>query len=183
MKKIPLTLLFCLITILAFSQTQHLTVLGIPITGKISTFQQKLIAKKYSLDAKFNKDHSVGQQAFRGKYYGYDCFLIAYYYPETKTVYKVRVGMDFLNESNADDAYQLIKRSILGKYKKVSLKTDILHGHEMMHLMIDNDEDKPLGIIDMLIYEGDVPNTKELVIGYKDWFAVAKENGFLIDDH
>lgn len=179
MKKIFLTLLFGLMTIFAFGQAPHLTVLGIPITGSISTFQQKLIAKKYSLDTKFSKNLPAGQRAFRGKYSGYDCSLIVYFYPDTKTVYKVRVAMDFLNESDADIAYKQVKRNIQGKYKNASLKTGSLHGHEAIHVILSDEEDNPLGIIDMIVFEGEEANTKELVIGYKDWIAVAKEKGFI----
>lgn len=179
MKKIILTLLFGLITILAFGQAPHLTVLGIPITGNISTFQQKLIAKKYSLDTKYSKDLPAGQRAYKGKYSGYNCSLIAYFYPETKSVYKVRIAINFFNGHDVDDAYTRIKRSILGKYKNTSPKTGNLNGYEMLRIMISDNNENPLGIIDMLVYEGDEPNTKELVIGYKDWIAVAKENGFI----
>ena len=179
MKKISLTLLLSLMTILAFAQAPHLTVLDIPITGNISSFQQKLIAKKYNLDAKYSKDLPAGQRAFRGKFLGYNCSLIAYFYPETKTVYKVRVAMDFLNELDADAAYRQMKKTILEKYKNASPKIGSLYGHEAVHAMINDDGDNPLGIIDILIFDGDEANTKELVIGYKDWIAVAKENGFI----
>lgn len=57
--------MLCLTAVLSFGQTKHLTVLGIPITGNIATFQQKLIAKNYRLDAKKNKQLPIGERALR----------------------------------------------------------------------------------------------------------------------
>lgn len=87
MKKLYLSILFCLMTILSYGQTKHLTVLGIPITGSITTFQQKLLAKNYRLDAKENKQLPVGERAFKGRFSGHECSLKAYYFPDDKIVY------------------------------------------------------------------------------------------------
>jgi hypothetical protein len=120
-----------LITILSYGQTKHLTVLGIPITGNIATFQQNLLAKNYRLDAKENKLLPVGERAFKGRFSGHDCTLKAYYFPDDKIVYKVRVSIDFVYESSADAAYMEIKRNLLRKYKYADTKTGRSNnGHE-----------------------------------------------------
>lgn len=120
MKKLLLTTLFCLMAILSYGQTKHLTIMGIPITGSITTFQQKLLAKSYRVDAKSNKELPVGQRAFKGRFSGHECSLIAYYFPDDKIVYRVRVAIDFLSETRADAAYTEIKRNLLRKYKNAS---------------------------------------------------------------
>ena len=182
MKQISLTLLLCLVTILSYGQTKHLTIMGIPITGNITTFQQKLLTKNYRLDSKENKSLPVGQQEFKGRYSGHECSLRAYYFPDDKTVYKVRVVIDFLNASNADNAYKEIKRNLLRKYKNASVKTGSRDGHDSISAMIIDDDDDILGFIDLIVFEGDDTYESILVVGYTDMDGFAKEEKKHTDD-
>ena len=182
MKKLLLTTLLCLVTILSYGQTKHLTVLGIPITGSISTFQQKLAVKNYRVDAKANKELPIGQRAFKGRFSGHECSLIAYYFPDDKTVYRVRVSIDFLKASNADAAYKEIKRNLLRKYKNASPKMGYRDGHESMSAMIIDDDDDILGFIDMIVFEGDDIYDSILVVGYTDMDGEAKAEKRHTDD-
>lgn len=182
MKRLHLFILLCLVTIFSYGQTKHLTIMGIPITGSITTFQKKLLAKNYRLDAKENKSLPVGQREFKGRFSGYDCALRAYYFPDDNTVYKVRVAIDFLNASNADNAYKEIKRNLLRKYKNASVKTGSRDGHESISAMIIDDEDDILGFIDMIVFEGDDTYESILVVGYTDMDGSAKEEKKHTDD-
>ena len=182
MKKFSLTFLLCLMTILSYSQTRHLTVLGIPITGNIITFQQKIIAKNYRVDVQKNKVLPVGQREFKGRFSGHECSLRAYYFPDDKIVYKVRVSIDFIYESSADNAYREIKRNLLRKYKNASTKTGRTDGHESISTMIIDDDDDILGFIDLLVFEGDDNYDRELVIGYTDMDGMAKAEKKHTDD-
>ena len=182
MKKLLLAALLCLITALSYSQTKHLTVLGIPITGSITTFQQKLLAKNYRLDTKENKTLPLGEREFKGRFSGHECSLRAYYFPDDKTVYRVRVVIDFLSASNADNAYKEIKRNLLRKYKNASVKTGSRDGHESISAMIIDDDDDILGFIDLLVFEGDETCDKFLVVGYTDMDGSAKEEKKHTDD-
>ena len=171
-----------MVNVIFYGQTKHLTVLGIPITGNIVSFQQKLIAKNYHLDTKESKLPPVGQRAFIGRFSGHECSLRAYYFPDDKTVYKVRVSLDFLNASNADNAYKEIKRNLLRKYKNSNTKTKNTDGHESMHLLVIDDEDDMLGFIDLIVFEGDDTYESELVVGYTDMDGFAKEEKKHTDD-
>lgn len=182
MKRLCLIFLLCLMTIPSFSQSKHLTVLGIPITGSITTFQQKLIAKNYRLDAKENKQLPVGQRAFKGRFSGHDCTLKAYYFPDDKIVYKVRVSIDFTYESSADNAYKEIKRNLLRKYKNSDTRIKSTDGHESLHALIIDDDDDMLGFIDLIVFEVDDPYESELVVGYTDMDGFAKEEKKHTDD-
>ena len=164
------------------SQPKHLTVLGIPITGSITTFQQKLLTKKYRLDTKENKRLPVGQRAFKGRFSGHECSLRAYYFPDDNTVYKVRVSIDFLSELNADGAYKEIKRNLLRKYKNSDSQIKNTDGHESLHALIIDDDDDMLGFIDLIVFEGDDTNESELVVGYTDMDGFAKEEKKHTDD-
>jgi len=182
MKKLFLTILFCFMAVLSYCQTKHLTIMGIPITGSITTFQQKLLAKNYRLAAKENKSLPVGQREFKGIFSGHDCALRVYYFPDDKTVYKVRVVIDFLSASNADNAYKEIKRNLLRKYKNASPKMGSRDGHESMSAMIIDDDDDILGFVDLLVFEGDDTYESILVVGYTDMDGSAKEEKKHTDD-
>ena len=182
MKKLLLTTLLCYMTILSYGQTKHLTIMGVPITGNIASFQQKLIAKDYRVDTKSNRGLPIGQREFKGRFSGHECSLRAYYFPDDKTVYKVRVSIDFLNESSADNAYKEIKRNLLRKYKNASTKTGSRDGHESISAMIIDDEDDILGFIDLLVFEGDDTYESILVVGYTDMDGFAKEEEKHTDD-
>ena len=182
MKKLYLAIIFCFMTILSYGQTKHLTIMGIPITGNITTFQQKLVAKNYRVDTKSNKELPVGQREFKGRFSGHECSLRAYYFPDDKTVYKVRVAIDFLNASNADNAYKEIKRNLLRKYKNASSKIGSRDGHESISAMIIDDDDDILGFIDLLVFEGDDTYESILVVGYTDMDGSAKEEEKHTDD-
>ena len=161
MKKLLLIAMLCLTAVLSFGQTKHLTVLGIPITGNIATFQQKLIAKNYRLDAKKNKQLPIGERAFKGRFSGHECTLKAYYFPDDKIVYKVRVSIDFVYESSADNAYKEIKRNLL---------------------RIIDEEDDILGNIVLFVFDNEDPYESELVVGYEDLDGLAKAEKKHTDD-
>lgn len=164
------------------TQTKHLTIMGIPIAGSIVNFQQKLIAKNYRLDSKENKRLPVGQRAFKGRFSGHECSLRVYYFPDDKTVYKVRVSIDFISELNADGAYKEIKRNLLRKYKYSDTRIKSTDGHESLHALIIDDDDDMLGFIDLIVFEGDDTYESELVVGYTDMDGFAKEEKKHTDD-
>lgn len=164
-------------------QTKHLTVLGIPITGSINTFQQKLIAKNYRLDTKENKQLPVGERAFKGRFSGHECSLKAYYFPDDKIVYKVRVSIDFAYESSADNTYKGIKRNLLRKYKYADTKTGrSSNGHESLSALIIDDEDDILGNIVLFVFDNIDPYESELVVGYEDLDGLIKAEKKNTDD-
>ena len=183
MRRLYLFILFCLMTVISYGQTKHLTIMGIPITGSITTFQQKLLAKNYRLNTKENKSLPVGQREFKGRYSGYDCALRAYYFPDDKIVYKVRVSIDFVYESSADNAYKEIKRNLLRKYKYADTKTGrSSNGHESLSALIIDDEDDILGNIVLFVFDNDDPYESELVVGYEDMDGLIKAEKKHTDD-
>ena len=183
MKKLLLTILFCFVVVISYGQNKHLTIMGIPITGSITTFQQKLLAKNYRLDTKENKQLPVGERAFKGRFSGHDCTLKAYYFPDDKIVYKVRVSIDFVYESSADNAYKEIKRNLLRKYKYADTKTGrSSNGHESLSALIIDDEDDILGNIVLFVFENVDPYESELVVGYEDMDGLIKAEKKHTDD-
>ena len=181
-KKRLLLISFLFMVVFAYGQTKHLTILGIPITGSITTFQQKLLAKNYRLNTRENKSLPIGQREFKGRFSGHECSLRAYYFPDDKIVYKVRVSIDFVYESSADNAYKEIKGNLQRKYKNASIKTGSTDGHESISAMIIDEEDDILGFIDLLVFEGDDTYDNILVIGYTDMDGFTEEEKKHMDD-
>ena len=73
MKKV---LLLLLVAIFSFAvQAKHLEFMGIPITGSITSFQSKLIAKGCSVSKDTNQ-YPIGIRAFKGIFAGKDCDII-----------------------------------------------------------------------------------------------------------
>lgn len=72
MKKIIMLWLFAIISIVGIAQntTEHLSYMGIPITGTITQFQTKLQAKRCSLDKQTSNSLGVGCRAFKGNFIG-----------------------------------------------------------------------------------------------------------------
>ena len=183
MKKVLLFILLFTMAVHTYGQNKHLTVLGIPITGSIATFQQKLIAKNYRVDTKENKELPVGERAFKGRFSGHECSLKAYYFPDDKIVYKVRVSIDFTYESSADNAYKEIKRNLLRKYKYADTKIGrSSNGHESLSALIIDEEDDILGNIVLFVFDNVDPYESELVVGYEDMEGLIKAEKKHTDD-
>ena len=182
MKKIFVTFLLFLLSVCSMGQTKHLTIMGIPITGSINSFQQKLLSKNYRLNTRENKFLPVGQREFKGRFSGHECTLRVYYFPDDKIVYKIRVCIDFVYESSADNAYKEIKGNLLRKYKDSDTTINSTDGHESLHALIIDDEDDLLGFIDLVVFDGDDTYEKILVIGYTDMEGFTKEEEKHMDD-
>ena len=119
---------------------------------------------------------------FKGRFSGHECTLKAYYFPDDKIVYKVRVSIDFLSALNADGAYKEIKRNLLRKYKNSDSRIKSTDGHESLHALIIDDDDDMLGFIDLIVFEVDDVYESELVVGYTDMDGFAKEEKKHTDD-
>lgn len=96
MKKIFLTLICSLISVVAFCQTtEHLKFMGIPINGTPNAFAQKMTAKGFKHLTKEDTDHS---NAYAGKFAGdYNCKIVVFTYKNT--VYAVLVNIPFEGRS------------------------------------------------------------------------------------
>lgn len=108
---LPLLLLFCFTTT-AYAQ-EHLKFMGIPLTGSIDNFQQKLAAKGIRLDKSANSQVGFGARMFKGKFTDRDC-LIGVSYSKKKIVYKATAIYTTYDSDEAEN-YQLMVQGILKK--------------------------------------------------------------------
>ena len=118
MKKIIMLWLFAIISIVGIAQntTEHLSYMGIPITGTITQFQAKLQAKRCSLDKQTSNSLEVGCRAFKGNFIGNKVTIFVYYDENTKVVYRVKSIISKISENIADQKYEYIKNMLLQKY-------------------------------------------------------------------
>ena len=118
MKKIIMLWLFAIISIIGIAQntTEHLSYMGIPITGTITQFQAKLQAKRCSLDKQTSNSLEVGCRAFKGNFIGNKVTIFVYYDENTKVVYRVKSVISKISENIADQKYEYIKNMLLQKY-------------------------------------------------------------------
>ena len=118
MKKIIMLWLFAIISIVGIAQntTEHLSYIGIPITGTITQFQAKLQAKRCSLDKQTSNSLGVGCRAFKGNFIGNKVTIFVYYDENTKVVYRVKSVISKISENIADQKYEYIKNMLLQKY-------------------------------------------------------------------
>lgn len=117
MKKLICLLLLCLLPSLAYAQrgAQHLTFMGIPIDGQLSTFVEKMKQRGFSL-----RDIGSGAATLRGTFAGYsNCEVMVVATPRSKRVHTVLVsfGVEHSWES-LHDKYMELKVRLSGKYNK-----------------------------------------------------------------
>lgn len=172
-------------------QAKHLEFMGIPITGTITSFQTKLLAKGCKL-AKNNNQLPTGIRGFKGVFAGKDCDIFVWFNHKTKQVYKVRAVAD-CGESldNAHNVFNYYKNLLKQKYDGVSVTPDMLEdsstGEYNYYLMIFDspveDDINLIGGIDMFILDYDTyPTTYGVAITYEDSESSSKNEQHTLDD-
>lgn len=116
MKKLVITLLFSLVTLLSYAQTEHVQFMGIPINGTINQFQQKLQAKGIKYDQAASREVGVGTRVFKGIFAGEDSQFFVAYIPKSKIVYYVGVVIKCYSEDVAQSKLNKFKSLLEDKY-------------------------------------------------------------------
>ena len=98
------------------SNVSHLKFQGIPITGSMKSFGQKLLQKGYKHDNADNHD------TFTGKYMGRNVRLTVYQYEGT--VFSVEVDFLLKTKSEADDLQQQLLGGLRQKYARLQYDTE-----------------------------------------------------------
>ena len=110
-------LIFSFMFVMAQTSNNHLTFMGIPITGTLESFAQKLVAKGF--EKKYSDKSMIG---FEGEFAGYsDCKIYVLKVPNRNIVY--RVGVTFPKESswaNLEKEYNQFKDMLTNKYGEPS---------------------------------------------------------------
>ena len=83
--------------------------MGIPLTGNITQFQSKLIAKGCTLDKISSANASNGLRIFNGSFAGNKVKIIVFYNPQNKIVYRAKALLDGVSEDRAEQEYYNLK--------------------------------------------------------------------------
>ena len=139
MKKIIMLWLFAIISIVGIAQntTEHLSYMGIPITGTITQFQAKLQAKRCSLDKQTSNSLGVGCRAFKGHFIDNKVSIFVYYDESTKIVYRVKTLIANISESIVDQKYNQIKNMLLQKYGMTYSRYGEQTGKESFSILVE----------------------------------------------
>lgn len=95
---------------------KHLTFMGVPLDGTISTFQKKIADKGVSYNPKLSKIFPVGCRAFDGIFAGHKAEIIVYYDNKSKIVYRAKAVYTETSEEYCNQLYDEIKNSLSQKY-------------------------------------------------------------------
>lgn len=116
MKKYNLLLLILFISITCVAQ-RHLSFMGIPIDGTISSFEIKLKAKGVMPDKEINNSLPYGERVYKGIYIGRKCNIKVRYTGKTKTVYGIEIGFSDENQSRVNSFESDFVEGVKKKYK------------------------------------------------------------------
>lgn len=132
MKRILSTLFFLLLVVASFAQNNgdHLKFMGIPLTGNITQFQSKLIAKGCTLDKISSANALNGLRIFNGSFAGNKVKIIVFYNPQNKIVYRAKALLDGVSEDRAEQEYYKIKSLLSQKYGSDYMETSENEGRE-----------------------------------------------------
>ena len=104
MKKLIFLLLLISLsfTTKSWGQTEHLKFMGIPLSGTISVFQTKLLAKGLNVSPQ-SKQQPNGIRVYDGIFSGENAQIVVWYNPRTQEVYRAkaiikRYGKDLIEQ-------------------------------------------------------------------------------------
>ena len=202
MKRILFTLFFLLLVVASFAQNNgdHLKFMGIPLTGNITQFQSKLIAKGCTLDKISSAKASNGLRIFNGSFAGNKVKIIVFYNPQNKIVYRAKALLDGVSEDRAEQEYNKIKSLLSQKYGSEYMETSEMDGKEAcsfpslkttgQHVDFENDTDYSEvinGKVDIYITQDEEswirsPFNYNLHIDYNDYLNSMQRDADMLED-
>ena len=177
MKKIVLFLLTVFMPIVAFSQNQHMTFMGIPLTGTINAFQSKLATKGVVPNTRANSQIAVGVRAFNGDFAGFEARIYVYYDKNTKIVYRAKAVISDTDMNIFEQKYNQIESLVQSKYDG-ELDTDKQNGHDAFSITTD------LGVVSVYtsMFTESYPTEYNVHVDYEDFLNGYKHRKSQLDD-
>ena len=158
MKKSVILLLISLVSVCFSAQAEHLKFMGIPLTGTITQFQQKLAAKGVSHDKKASAIASVGTRIFSGKFAGSNAQIVVWYDADTKIVYGAKAIYECYSTTTRDNKYDDIKQMLSTKCSEESCSESYQDGHETYSITVTDDLGySMIGLISLYCSQRDFP--------------------------
>lgn len=131
-----LLMLFCLLVTV---QAQHLKFMGIPLTGTITQFQQKLATKGVTYDRKSSAMVEVGTRVFKGIFAGEEATIVVWYDSGTKIVNGAKAYYECYSTKSRDNKYDELKSMLEIKYADEISTTEQEDGLEKFKILVTDD--------------------------------------------
>lgn len=191
MKKDTLFIIACLISIAIQAQSlemfkqdpaEHLKFMGIELTGSISSFHKKLLAKGLTVSPK-SKEQPVGVRTFDGTFSGEKAEIIVWYDPQSKEVYRANAIISRDKKNMVEQLMENMENKLDMKYGtnyKVSEEAEDDDGYKFTkHVYVVN-----YGTISMFITSMDYEEETEylLHLDYQDSYNTKKSMKSELDD-
>lgn len=184
MKKL-LILHLLLIAMSLPSLAQHVKFMGIPLTGTIAQFQQKLEAKGVRYNS-YSKYAGPGVRCFKGTFIGQNANIYVYYDSRTKIVYRAKACIDYSNEEIAERKLEEVKILLKEKYLSFLSEDDTQDGYPSFSIPIQDSESGDIvGVSGLYISDGYDEYYNQIYvlhIDYYDWKNQHAHEGKIMDD-
>lgn len=163
--------------------------MGIPLTGTITQFQAKLVAKGCTYNKVASSSISNGTRAFNGSFVGNKVDIYVYYDIKTKIVYRAKAVVSGVSEDLALQEYSKMKDLLSQKYG--SGPEDMYVGtkdeKEAVLFISSNAEGVTNGSVDLFISQDEVswlraPYNYNLHIDYYDSINSNKHKNQQLDE-
>lgn len=145
MKKSIVLLIVSILFISISAQAEHLKFMGIPLTGTITQFQQKLVAKGITYNKKASAAAPIGTRFFSGKFAGSKAEIIVWYDADTKIVYGAKAVYECHSTTIRDSKYNELKPLLSTKYAEEYIQTGDRNGHEAFIVNVKDDSGESIG--------------------------------------
>lgn len=163
--------------------------MGIPLTGTITQFQAKLVAKGCSYNKVASASISNGTRAFKGTFVGNKVDIYVYYDTNTKIVYRTKAVVNGVSEDIAVQEYSKVKNLLSKKYGSDSedMYVGTNDGKESVSFISANEEGEINGSIDLFITQDEeswisAPYNYNLHIDYNDRINTNKHENQQLDE-
>lgn len=115
MKKTLLIILCCLFSTMIQAQNEHLKFMGIELSGTISDFQTKLLAKGLRVSPQ-SKQQPNGIRLYDGVFSGEDAQIVVWYNPRSKEVYRAKAIINRYGKDMVEQLMRNMERKLDAKY-------------------------------------------------------------------
>ena len=166
------------------TQAQHLKFMGIPLTGTITQFQQKLATKGVVQDKTASARADYGTRIFKGPFAGSDATIVVWYDTNTKIVHGAKAYFTFYSPQSRDTKYNKLKSLLEEKYADEITNTDQVDDHESFNIEVTDETGVTvLGFISLYCMKSELSYRDYTVhVEYQDYKNKLKNKNNLMDD-
>ncbi len=172
MKKITLSLIACLISLMVSAQVEHLKFMGIPLNGTITSFQAKLHEKGVKYDPTGSRQLGIGSRCFKGTFSNEKAYFYVYYNEKTKIVYRAKAVITCYSKEDGNRKFATFYGMLKSKYSDGEFYDGEQEGHPTLSILVPSSkQENALGHVGLYISNSLEPYINEvyLHVDYEDF--------------